>query len=323
MICTFFFSFLHIFVKPSFGDDIAYTTAINRVPFIPWIVERYWNWSSRLFIDEVTYYVAGMPLFVWTCLDILIMTILYRNLHKICFKRKDTNESYILLMLLLCYPYAHLGTAGWIATTINYSWPIAIFLFPVYGMVRQYRDEQVKWWEYVGYMVCIFFACSNEQMAMISFLCFIIGWAFFKNAGKRYSKLYMILAVIVSFWHIVFIFTCPGNISRMLIEAENFMPEFYDLPFLYKILLNYIAVFEHFVSRPSALYGILCLLLCMGVWKNTEKIWKRVVGCFPYDNRCILYHLLFCVRQYVFHTKPGEYITPDIVWETRGEATEE
>lgn len=323
IICFVFFVLMHLLTFAIYGDDAYYCNILGKTPLWQWLVWRYYNWSSRLFIDAITVIVAA-NFGVWQLLDILMWMILYINLHYLCFGKNRSSKSYLLLLLIMAYPFAHMGSSGWIATTVNYLWPISILLYPLNALVHVYREdlEVIHWYQYVLYIVAIFFGCSNELGAFISFSCFVTLWIVMMKKNKKISKWCFISAILISAANLIFIFTCPGNATRMIIEVENFMPEFEQLSLVRIIVLNYIAIFEHFVSKPSALFFLICGIILAGTIKNTKHLWKRFIAAIPIIMD-IFFTLYYFILQHIVKIKSADYAAPATINLSQYEFTEQ
>ena len=111
---------------------------------------RYHGWSSRLVIEAALVYVSR-HMRLYKLLDWGMWMLLAGSLSAIFGKTKDkARTNWILIGLLLIYPLAELGGAGWIATTTNYIWPLALGVFVLTGTARVLRGERVAWWMHLS-----------------------------------------------------------------------------------------------------------------------------------------------------------------------------
>ena len=120
--------------------------------------------------------------------------------------------NWVLVGLLLIYPLAELGGAGWIATTTNYIWPLALGVFVLTGTARVLRGERVAWWMHILYLPAMIYAANAEQMCAVLLgiegLCFL--WILFV---KKQGKQVLVLApyLLIGLAEFLFILKCPGT----------------------------------------------------------------------------------------------------------------
>lgn len=136
----------HVVLSTNVGDDMVYfkTLLDGNSSLGEILAHRYETWSSRMMIEAVLIPLVHCPL-LWKILDIVIFTSLPVLL---CGLLGVTGRGrWFVTGLVLLYPFADMASAGWIATTTNYLWPLWGVL--VIGMVlKQLRcGRKVPVWE--------------------------------------------------------------------------------------------------------------------------------------------------------------------------------
>ena len=159
----------HVVLSTNIGDDMVYfKTLLDGNSHLGEILaHRYETWSSRMVIEAVLIPLVHCPL-LWKILDIVIFTSLPVLL---CGLLGVTGRGrWFVAGLVLLYPFADMASAGWIATTTNYLWPLWGVL--VIGMVlKQLRcGRKVPVWEAVAALLACAYAGSQEQVAVLLFL---------------------------------------------------------------------------------------------------------------------------------------------------------
>ena len=122
----------HVILSTNVGDDMVYfkTLLDGNSSLGEILAHRYETWSSRMVIEAVLIPLVHCPL-LWKILDIVIFTSLPVLL---CGLLGVTGRGrWFVTGLVLLYPFADMASAGWIATTTNYLWPLWGVL--VIGMV--------------------------------------------------------------------------------------------------------------------------------------------------------------------------------------------
>ena len=145
-----FLGIIHLYIRPVFCDDVKFRTQFINANYkiVNLLGKRYMQWSSRVVIEFVMYIMTVLPVIIWKILDILCIFVLYKILSKYV-------KNKILLGLCICsYPFMHLGSAGWIATTTNYLWPFTAGLLAFYMLDKYFFDKIIL---YVIYFIsCIY-----------------------------------------------------------------------------------------------------------------------------------------------------------------------
>lgn len=124
----------HMRYDLSFGDAVDYFALVLqrrnwRFPSdgTVWDVVRnftvfhYLNWSSRSLIELVLIVVSILPALCWHVLDILAVLCIGYCMERLV-RIQDGRIKYLsIFSFLMTYQIMSMSSAGWIATTINYS----------------------------------------------------------------------------------------------------------------------------------------------------------------------------------------------------------
>jgi len=133
-------------VVPIFGDDITFANYSATSGLFEFIQHRYLTWSSRVFIEAILWLIAPLPV-VWRVLDVLLLVALYYCAVKIFLKKQDFVACASVAAVVVIYPFWHMSTAGYIATTTNYLWPVALAFVAGYGLKKALDGVRMRWWE--------------------------------------------------------------------------------------------------------------------------------------------------------------------------------
>ena len=169
----------HVILSTNVGDDMVYfkTLLDGNSSLGEILAHRYETWSSRMVIEAVLIPLVHCPL-LWKILDIVIFTSLPVLL---CGLLGVTGRGrWFVTGLVLLYPFADMASAGWIATTTNYLWPLWGVL--VIGMVlKQLRcgrkcrcgRRQLRFWRVLmraarNRLRCCCFCCLAWKCCIIS-----------------------------------------------------------------------------------------------------------------------------------------------------------
>ena len=122
----------HSFIKIEFGDEITYFGAVldkegNKMDLIwDFTVMRYYSWSSRNIIELFLVLLSYYSPVIWKIADMGILMLLAVSCVKITEAKDNIILKWIVIFMILLYPFIEMSTAGWIATSTNYLWPASL-----------------------------------------------------------------------------------------------------------------------------------------------------------------------------------------------------
>lgn len=286
----FFFALHMTFV--GFTNDDAYFAVIfgGKEGLIPLLTERYMTESTRVLSEALLILFVRSPFLLWQLCDTLICVLVC---HAACVllvhDRHDIRNLWVFLFFAV-YPYMHMGSAGWMCTSLNYIWPTAALLYSLSLCSRRLRGEKVLWWQYVCGVGAMLFAANCQQTAAALFLAsaLIAFWRMrdavpekgLEDAMSEKRVLaagYEIAGMWIAIAGMVFALKAPGTAARTAMEVENWMPEFYDLNILDKFRLCSVFVFEHFVQIPDVTFFLFSLLLFFAGRDVMKKKWVAAI----------------------------------------------
>lgn len=215
----------HCLLKINFGDEVKYFgKVLSQSSYAEFIVKRWNTWSSRILIELVLITVAHISYILWRVLDILVWTLALFSLSKLLDIDKRSKEMGMLTLLILLYPFFHMRSAGWVATSLNYIWPLAFGLYALTIIRKIYHDQKPSLKEYFLLLPTFLFSINQEQVCAI-YLVILIALLFDKFLHSRIA--YELVALIgIDIIQLILILNCPGNALRLQKEIKRWMPDF-------------------------------------------------------------------------------------------------
>lgn len=268
----------HILLQLNYGDDVEYFNQIlGNVRLIDFWRERYFAWSSRIFIETALIVITRVPI-LWRILDCLIcigIVCIICNL----LKMRDREEKVFACFLFLVYPFFNMGEAGWMATTVNYLWPFFFFLIVCKGIQKYKDDERINIREYPVFLFSVLFASNQEQSSILVFviLLYFILWFLIK---ERKIILFLVLELLINICSILFILLAPGNYNRKNIEIV-FFPGYENLTFMDKLYLGLARVEKLFIASSNSIFIIFCFTIFMIIYIKYRKKINVFVAVLP------------------------------------------
>ena len=269
----------HVVLSTNVGDDMVYfkTLLDGNSSLGEILAHRYETWSSRMVIEAVLIPLVHCPL-LWKILDIVIFTSLPVLL---CGLLGVTGRGrWFVAGLVLLYPFADMASAGWIATTTNYLWPLWGVL--VIGMLlKQLRcGRKVPVWEAVAALLACAYAGSQEQAAVLLLLLF--GMEVLHYISEKCMKQPLLYALCgIDIISLVYILSCPGNAIRSAQEMAGRMPEFADFTFAEKLYMGLANVERIFIAELDPVYCVVAAVLVLLVYRKTGDYRKTLLAGIP------------------------------------------
>lgn len=300
-VCLFIFVFaLHLFMRPGEADDLWFINNYTGNP-LSFAYMRYMQWSSRFLIEMVLVFIASLPLIVWKVLDTLMIVLLFYSGNKL-LNIKNRKILIFEIFLIMILPWKVFGETGWIATTLNYTWPITLGFYGFSILL----EEKTNFLKQIISFFCIIFACNQEQMCCVM-LAFIIICFCIRTFQKKNNKAFLIpfiICILMGVLHII----CPGNSMRQISEMQTWYPAYQNFDVLDKISIGIIstvtAILFDFRIIYIAFIGMLILYIkYLPLNKKLSYIIQFILVCFIFIN---IYP--FDSTQLMFYSKAQESI---------------
>ena len=151
------------------GDDIKYAKVLSNQTLVDYLHYRYYNWSSRLIIDGILVILARLDMIIWKILDVIIYTVGVYYIIKLVNKNYSKKIAYLGVLLFLMYPFYEMASAGWISTTLNYSWCFAFGMISFIPLIYEAYGEKVNKYIYIISFLALLYAANQEQSGALVF----------------------------------------------------------------------------------------------------------------------------------------------------------
>lgn len=267
----------HLSIKAYFGDDFtSFSKILSQMSLKDWIYQRYNGWSSRIII-EVLLVIFARNIFLWKIANILISVLLAYSLYRLSHKVSLS----AVLALTLSYPIIDMASAGWIATFMNYYWPLSFGLYSLTALDKSVRGERVKWWEIVFSYSAAIIGVNVEQYCAIHFAMLLLYTAGLVAKKRRRGATLFMGHYLITCFSLLFIFTTPGNTVRKSAEVVTWMKDFYEKTVLDKLLDGLGNTMSILLSSSNILFAVFTIVLFACIWKKTQNSKYRIIGGLP------------------------------------------
>lgn len=278
---TFFLKFyflalaVHLFLPLNWGDDSIFNAeaVVGLTEFL--------KGSSRLLTDSMTYIFCRWH-FLWRIANPAILTVLIKALSEL-IPSKNRRITDILLCITMIYPTMIIVDAGFIATTVNYLWPITFAVINILIFQKLYGGQGFKPLYLIG-IPLLFYALNMEMMSAVLTFVFVLGCALMIY-NKRVRLFPFVQAVIsVGGLLIAYFGNINGGNSRMVREIGRYFPEYGDLNIFNKLELGFSSTFYCMtmkLSFASVAFIAFSGFLAYTVFKASKNIFFRISALFP------------------------------------------
>ena len=273
---------LHIILweHPDLDTLRYFARALKKRSFFEFLTMRYDSWSSRIII-EGTLVLLAKRLALWKLLDTLVFLLLGLSLAKILTGSfSDVRMNWYVAGAVLLYPFGEMQSAGWIATTLNYFWPLAFGIFSCTLLADLCRGKKIHPVRGIMCVLAALFACNMEQACGVLFVLYAFFLVWFLLTKKQFFgwNLALLAAAAANLCLILF---CPGNRVRMVEELETSTLDFFPTASPGEKLLY---AFNDTCGKAldeNYVFLIVCTALFIAVLLKTKSLAKRLISLIP------------------------------------------
>ncbi len=293
-VLTIFLLVVHACIELSgWRDDSYFQSALRDYNLVDWTVFRYNNWTSRNLVEIVLVIIAGHHK-VWKFLNVAMMVLGAISISKIFSNEKSKITNWVICVLFLCLPISIYDSAGWITTTVNYSWVLCLGLFAMIPIKKIIYKEKISWYEYILYLFAMIYATNLEQMCFILLVVYFVFTCYVYYLDRKLNW-FLLLGFVINFASLIFIITCPGNVSRKASEIVTWFPDYGNLSLFRKIEMGYSSTLFEFIMRPNLIFLFFAIVLFVCVFLKQKNIFYRLISLIPIVCNCI-FAFVFLVK---------------------------
>ncbi len=182
---------------------------------------------------------------------------------------------FLVAIFFLFLPVTLFLSAGWLATSINYLWPITAGIF----VIKQ-LDKTVTAKTLLGLSVLTLFATNQEQVC-ITILLMLLGKLLFLVVTKEKIHCAHYLVLVLTMMNVVLIALSPGNQSRQVQSIPTFFPEFAQFGLFDKINLGISNTSKVLLVQQNMLMLFFVTLLAVFVILYSKKWYLKCLSVIP------------------------------------------
>lgn len=291
----------HIFMREPEGSDAMwfFQNQLDAFSLKDFLIYRYGTWSSRFLIEGILVFVSRNIL-LWKILDYFFWMFLAWAFVWLFPEEKRRVACAMTAGFLLIYPIWDLQTAGWIATSVNYTWVLALGIFSLHGVARVCYGKKTPFWLGVLYLPAALFGANMEQMCAVLLAVNLLALLYFVYRRISWKEYWHVAGCfLVSLAEFLFILTCPGNEVRKNQEIINWMPRYVAFGLPDKICLGFMDTMKHLMDSNNLMFLMFAGILAVLVFLKSSRLEHRFIALVPVVVNVVLVFFRGMLEQYL------------------------
>ncbi len=240
------------------------------------------GWSPRVLTYAISEPLGMLPFTAWRVIFTVFGCLTAVGISKlVTSKRAALNRTinWVITAFMVIYPWSHMQSAGWVTTTVAYSFQLLFLVVALIPVKKIVRGERIAAWEYVLYIVMTIFAANVEQTLPILALCFLGAIVYLAVKKKTHAFIWvqLILTVAIGAWMVLY----TGSGGRVHSETLMAMPDFGMLSTTQKLDMGFARMVYHFFFTPNVMMLVFALLTAVLVFRAHKRFSYRAIGMIP------------------------------------------
>ena len=256
------------------ADYPTFQTIVSKHPLLSltkngFLSYRYATWSSRSLIEFNVGVLVSVPTEIWRILDSVIFAAIAVLLSKLLANNNESPFFYNCLACLFVGLFILtfskiLESAGWLATTTNYIWPICFILIHFY-LLKEFifKNKDISKFKrtiiYLILIITLLEAISSEQLLVMVGGAYLFAIVYCLYKKIELPKLIYLFIIIILF-NFIYDFCCPGNINRVKVVTKLGFPDYANFNIINKLDVG-INYFLSWILMAKDLFSVIFLAL--------------------------------------------------------------
>lgn len=268
------------------ADDLVYVNRLDKLGYLGASIEHYKTWSSRVIIELFLMFFSK-HLMLWKLLNSTIMTGSIVLLCKYVFNNLYSKNLLLVFSIYCLIPLTIMGETGWIATTLNYQWPVAFGLLAFYPFFQLLSGKEISKRIYWISIPLLIFSANQEQVNVCFFVLTSLV-SLYLLFRRNYNYKLSVLSV-VSLVELIFSLTAPGNTLRAAHEINKWFPKYKNFNFVNKLDLGISSFGKPFFLDTNILFLLLFFIVFFLSYKKCQNYYIRILAALPLFLNLIIF----------------------------------
>lgn len=269
---------VHLFLPLKWSDDAVFLIKSANTSLKQFLIG-----SARPLTDTLTYVFVRNNI-LWRLLNPVVLTVLAITLSYLLSSINKLRQN-IVICCTIFYPTMVLVDAGFIATTVNYLWPITSGLLCLTTIKQTYNNVRIGCPEALILIPLLFYATNMQQMCVVLMIVLFVANCYFIKQHRFNIYIFIqFLLTIVGLLYSYYLNMFGGN-NRMMRETARYFPEFTQLGLLKKAELGFSSTFyclTMYIHFAWVAFIIFSFFLMKEVFKSCKKAHSRAISVFPF-----------------------------------------
>ncbi len=278
IILLFVLLIVHLFLPLNWSDDAVFLKKTADKDILTFL-----NGSARPFTDGLTY-IFSRNQWLWRILNPFVLTTAVWAVNETAPLNNISNKT-LLICLSVIFPTFCLADAGFVATTVNYLWPVTFGILNLIPLINSFNGKKTNAYLLVLLIPMLAYATNMQQLCAVLLAVFLIAnfcFIFVKKEFKPYIILQLVITIAGTLFSLFANFA--GDNSRMFRETNRYFPEFGELGFLEKFELGFSSTFYCMTMElRQAFLGFIALsvFLIVFTFKSKKNIYQKILSFIP------------------------------------------
>lgn len=263
------------------GDDLIMGPGVDTYTLWDNLV-WHWDYNGRIITDVFANIWYRIPMMCWKIFDTALYVVAAMLISRV-FTKNRLHDLLIVCGLLLLFPFNYMESAGYIATSANYFYPV-LGIFVITRHIKYVlENEKVPVPMYFASAISIIYFTNHDQTAvgllgcMVCYLVYCVVTKADKRLIQHVSGLLGSSAVIYGLSFLI-----PGHMGRTdtANELETWFPEYVEWNFADKVYHGYTSTVANLFYNNVLLFVLFAILLFMISLKSKSFV-KIIVAAIP------------------------------------------
>ena len=268
---------VHLFLPLQWGDDAVFVHQTQEAGFSSFVAH-----SARPLVDALLYGFISVP-FLWRLCNPFVLVLFMWVCAKL-FGCSDKRASVITVCCMAIYPAMVVVDAGFVATTLNYLWPVSFGFACFLPLYNEWNGLSSSPLLKIALIPALLFATDMQQLCAVMLLVFGAGvWALWR---KRKKCGYVLLQFLLTCGCCAFslLRNTTGDNPRMTREIARFYPDFASLNVFQKAEQGFSSTFYCFVGEVQfafAAFLAFSLFLAVMTFYKKKSVLVKITAAVP------------------------------------------
>lgn len=267
-------------VDTAYGDDQAFRTALGGTT--PWqmALDYRQTWSARIVIEVVYFTLYTLPPLVWQVLQCLMVVLMAYAFTRLAGTQRQVRANWLACGVVAVYPLAEMISAGWMSTSCNYLWPIALGLYALVPWVDTLCSRKTHPVTAVLAILALVYAANAEQVlaVLLGFVVLAVIWMLVKKQKPRVVQ-WIGLAVLAGM--VVQLLLAPGPALRQAEEVARFNPDFHTQGIWIRLYNVFFNMSWYLLTTRSITFLLASIMVALIIFNKYKSAAKRGLALFP------------------------------------------